>query len=205
LKNIAGWEFQKYWTPIENGVQKWLFVHINKCGGMSIEHRLNIPKIHYTAQDLVDRLGREKWDEMFTFSVIRHPYARVLSLYNYRAYERRLGFYPPEVNNWIQSCFVKKEENVWLWSRMQEPMVNWLKVDGEIAVNKIYRLENIEKDWLDICDKTGAKERTLKHINRRLGTTTEDAIQAFNDESIHVLNEHFKEDFEVFDYEIKKV
>lgn len=205
MKNIPPWRLKKYWAPIENGVQKWLFVHINKCGGSSIEHRLNILKIHYTAQDLVDRLGKEKWDELFTFSVTRHPYARVLSLYNYRTYEGRLGLYPRDVNKWIRACFVEKRENVWQWSRMQEPMVNWLKVDGKIGVEKIYKLENIEKDWLDICDNTGAKERTLSHINKRLGVTTQCAIEAFNDESIHILNEYFKEDFEVFDYEIKKV
>ena len=71
------------------------FVHINKAGGSSIiqmlEHRCSSQytseywsggsqrTFHATAHALIDRNGRDSWENAYTFAVVRHPLARVVS------------------------------------------------------------------------------------------------------------------------------
>ena len=62
----------------------YAFIHINKCGGTSVEAALGIPKVHDTAQERREKLGVEAWDRLKNFSGVRDPYARVASLYRYR-------------------------------------------------------------------------------------------------------------------------
>ena len=40
---------------------QFAFIHINKCGGTSIEAALNLPKTHDTAQQRRDKIGRDHW------------------------------------------------------------------------------------------------------------------------------------------------
>ena len=74
------------------------FVHVNKAGGTSmfnmlkdrcpdqfeIEHWGTNPKqrsFHATAHALIDRHGRDAWNNSYTFALVRHPLARVVSNY----------------------------------------------------------------------------------------------------------------------------
>ena len=88
---------------------------------------------------------------------------------------------------------------------MQSPMIDWLRVDGQIAVNTVYKLENIDEEWPKICNIIGCKENTLLKLNNSIGTSYDYAVSILNDETIEILNEYYKEDFEIFDYDIKKV
>lgn len=207
-----------FWKQFKKGYRwNYAFVHINKCGGTSIEHRLNLPKIHYSAQNGIDIVGRERWDSVFTFSVVRHPYSRIVSLYEFRKKESRLGQLTKNVNEWIYECLVNRREGCFMvpnenhrhWQckeiHMQSPMIDWLRVDGQIAVNTVYKLENIDEEWPKICNIIGCKENTLLKLNNSIGTSYDYAVSILNDETIEILNEYYKEDFEIFDYDIKKV
>lgn len=73
-----------------------LFVHVNKAGGSSMISMLKdrcpeqfYPErwgsdppqrtFHATAHALIDREGRDAWDNSYTFALVRHPLARVVS------------------------------------------------------------------------------------------------------------------------------
>ena len=78
--------------------KKFIFIHIPKTGGSSIEivlkefinENCNImgentyfyPDIkHYTATELLNRYGENKFNDYLKFCVIRNPWDRLLSLY----------------------------------------------------------------------------------------------------------------------------
>lgn len=78
---------------------KFIFIHIGKTGGTSIEkvlcEHLNIdfeytkknPKNgnwwkHAWAREMRDLFGSERWEEYFTFAFVRNPYDMLLSLYS---------------------------------------------------------------------------------------------------------------------------
>ncbi|MBT9311110.1 sulfotransferase family 2 domain-containing protein [Leptothoe kymatousa] len=96
-------------TFISNS-KKFVFVHLHKCGGTSIERALDqetqwndivlgstkygekIQKVyekkfgiykHSSAAEIKSLMGDEVWDNYFTFSIVRHPIDRMVSFYEY--------------------------------------------------------------------------------------------------------------------------
>ena len=90
--------------------KKFVFVHLHKCGGTSIERALDqdtqwndvvlgstkygekIQKVyeekfgiykHSSAAEIKKVIGDELWNEYFTFSIVRHPIDRMVSFYEY--------------------------------------------------------------------------------------------------------------------------
>jgi hypothetical protein len=90
--------------------KKFVFVHLHKCGGTSIERALDeemqwndivlgsteygekIQKLyqnrfgpykHSSALEIKKLIGNPLWEEYFTFSIVRHPIDRIVSFYEY--------------------------------------------------------------------------------------------------------------------------
>lgn len=66
-----------------DNMRPFVFLHMVKCGGTSVEHALNIPLKLQTARSLIRSLGPEQWAKIFSFSVVRNPWDRVASLYHF--------------------------------------------------------------------------------------------------------------------------
>ena len=65
-------------------LKKPIFIYILKCGGTRVEGALGLPKTHDTALTRRRRVGAVDWEKAFTFSVVRHPYSKVISHYHFR-------------------------------------------------------------------------------------------------------------------------
>jgi len=62
----------------------FVFIHINKTDGTSIEAALGLRLEHKTAQEKIHQLGLASWRNRFTFAFVRNPWDRVVSHYHYR-------------------------------------------------------------------------------------------------------------------------
>ncbi len=65
---------------------------------------------HLTAREVREILGTRAWDNLFTFSVVRNPWARLKSMYQYRVHQAQI---PPE--------FTFKEYLKLFFSSIQHP------------------------------------------------------------------------------------
>lgn len=144
------------------------FVHINKCGGSSVEIALGIEKLHATARELRDAIGAEDWAQRFTFSLVRNPFDRVVSIYYYRVRggggleDRHIN-----VNEWVERAWGARDPRYFNHPHLMGPQVGWLYEDetggGERLVDFVGRLEEIDAAWSEITTRLGVQAALAKY------------------------------------------
>lgn len=179
----------------------WTFIHVNKCGGTSVEHALDIPKTHDTALTRRARLGPERWQTLTSFAIVRHPYARVRSLYKYRIKTDRTsmadGHIPLE--DWITAVFEAHDPSYYDKPLMFAPARDWLADEtGQVIVDLVAKLETIDSDWPRIAAAIGRPDVRLARMNT---TPPSAASETLSPRARALLQAHFQADFETFDYD----
>ena len=66
---------------LERHLQNYIFIHINKTGGTSIERALGGKFQHKTAREKIAELGEAVWQAKFTFAFVRNPWDKMVSQY----------------------------------------------------------------------------------------------------------------------------
>ena len=191
-----------FWHQQMHG-ETFSFIHINKCGGTSIEKVLKLPKIHDTALQRRAVIGTEKWNQRFSFSVVRHPFSRVVSLYNYRIKTKNLTADmhppPPSLNEWVVAAFGNRDPRYIDDSIMFAPCRTWLTdQEDRIIVDRAVKLEELNEEWPTIVQRLGRQGLLLPHSNKTESTSIDGAFEALDDRSQNVLRDWFKSDLETF-------
>lgn len=174
------------------------FIHINKCGGTSIEAALGMPKIHDTAQQRREKVGEKRWNAMRKFSVVRSPYDKVCSHYRYRRKTNQTGLAadPISLDDWVARSYGDHDPLYYDQPLMFAPSLFWLTdKNGEIMMDFIARLEQIDSDWPQIQKLIGVTA-SLPQLN----TTRAEEANLLSATSRQIIEERFAVDFDTFGY-----
>ena len=186
--------------------KKFVFIHIPKTGGSSIEKCLkkystdkitgnenNVQVIcnktnnnykHATLQQHKNIYG-DIISDYFKFTVIRNPWDRLISLWHWGG---NGNFNKKKFINKIKTR--SKEQGAWA------PMVNYICKDNKILVDKIVRFENLDKEFHQTMNKMDIKI-TLPHINK---TKHRNYTSYYDDELKTIIEQYYKKDIELFNY-----
>lgn len=150
------------------------FVHICKTGGTSIERTLAAPNQtvggHSTAGAMRKKWPME-WAEWLTFSVVRDPVDRFLSAWSYLRHEpvhpAHNNYLIHELDTLSAFCARLEAQPDLIHSMVHLiPQARFLQgISGQILVQKVYRFEELEEAWKDICARLGV-DKKLPHLNR---------------------------------------
>lgn len=180
---------------------RYVFIHINKCGGTSVEAALDIPvKIHDSARIRRTKLGQRRWDKAFTFALVRHPYSRLISLYKYRTMTNQtaLGKRSIEINDWIHEVYARRNPVYHDKPLMFAPCFDWVSDgNGRIIVDHLARLETIGTEWPVIRERIG----TSATLPVRNSSGSGPGWEVLGPASRALIQKHFAKDFEVLGYE----
>ena len=184
-------------VPVETEVP-FTFVHINKCGGTAVELALGLPKNHLTASMLRDQMGAEEWAGRFTFSVVRNPFDRVVSIYFYRVRtgQSGLGDRHLNINHWIERVWGEKDPAYIDPPELIAPCFDWLSVGDALIVDDVLKLEQLDRDWDRVADRLGVTARP-GFINANSHPAYQDLLTPA---ARKVVEEAFAEDVERFEY-----
>ena len=193
---------------------KFIFIHIPKCAGISIELFLNgsfyvewdeVNKIwmqHATASQIKD-LYVKNYEDYFSFTFVRNPWSRAVSDYFWLKRTCKFkgslknflllkgGFDTPRLSYPHLDRFGRGDHII-----PQSDFV--LDANGKRMVDFIGRFENLQEDFDIICDKIGIPKQQLPHRN---GGNHKNYIKYYNKETRQLVAKKYAKDIEYFNYE----
>ncbi len=165
------------------------FAHVPKCGGSSIEAyldarfgRVALIDIRHSVQKRDERWNRSSPQHMdvdvqrrmfpngffdHSFTVVRHPVARLISAYHFQSEIERLPLARAGFSEWLDALPEMMEEDPFVFDNHTRPMVELVPEDA-----KVFHLEHgldALVPWFDRL--TGSKEgpRAVRAVNERKG------------------------------------
>lgn len=210
--------------------KKLIFVHIPRTGGTTVEYicgvhsrvqgAKNLSKMwwggntqHYKVNTMIQKLGKEKFDKYYSFSIIRNPYDRLISIY--KRFNKIQGN-----NKWTFDYFVNRflgKGNGGDIGIHLTPQHKYICINDKIMVSKIFHTENF-KEIYDFLKTRGFDKNTIKlttgrvhnvvgqngNINKSNSSNDGkiDTMKYFNEETLKKVNNFYKKDFEIFGYNI---
>ena len=213
-----------------------IFVHIPKTAGTSItaliepalrwndlvlggttfgeriqpayQERFGLSK-HMRARDIRRVVGEEIWAEYFSFAIVRHPYARLASFYNWKrgAVSRAAPDSPlwswPATQAYQESRsfsdFIRHEK--FLTSRAGQPQVDWVcDDDGGCIVDFVGRFEELPAALDTITTRLGLPAGDLGvHNPSEPHRPPAELFQGEDD--YRFVHDRYRRDFELFGYD----
>jgi len=185
-----------------NHKHRFIFVHIIKTGGESIEKFFRGRKIHKFAKNYKKQIGNRKWNNYFKFAFVRNPWDKMVSQYFF-IQKKRKGNYKLTFREFIlafKSCseseYINGKGIPVEFNPIQLP---WILDDaGNCLVDFIGRFENLQEDFNIICDKIGIPRQKLPHENK---SKHKHYTEYYDDEMKQIVAEKYAKDIEYFGYE----
>ena len=222
---------------IVNDEHRFIFLHVAKTGGRSInvslKERLGERGSFYTAQidprvDVIGRklgveardlVGRDRWNDYFTFAFVRNPYDRAVSIYEHlrttfvsdQGKPRRLQSAKAHLLEKILSHLDREFESLtfadFVTGVIRDRVVENYHWDsqanavtdesGDVMFDFLGRFENLQQDFEKCCGRIGIPTYQLPHHNR---ARRKDWKTYYTPALLEIVHQCYAEDFEILDY-----
>ena len=202
---------------------RFIFWHVPKAAGQSITHMLapfGVNQEHIFGKDwghkyrFKNRLHINQADfrneiantglqikNYKEFAFVRHPYASMVSKYNYfnlvqvdqhnRPAPDRRGLFT--MDQFIQRQITRTDGS---WTTF--PQTHWTLTPFGINSVKVFKVENLPQSWNQVQEYINLELPSLVHYNSSEHSMTVGQLTQGQKDCIY---EHFKSDFEAFGYE----
>jgi len=177
----------------------FIFIHINKTGGSSIEKALHLPFEHLTALEKIKNIGQKEWKKKFTFTIIRNPWDKVVSHYHYRVQTNQTNLMTDTIDfkKWVNFTYGKQDSRYYDNPKMFMPQINWIAdLEGNILIDFICRFEKLNDDFNYVCKKIGKTAR-LPHTK---ASNRWEYSKYYDDATREIVAHWFRKDIEMFGY-----
>lgn len=224
--------------------RKYIFIHIMKAAGTSVtraldaqarwndlviggtpfgesiqpayRQRFNLHK-HSLGREVRTVVGPEVWDTYFTFTFVRHPYTRAVSLYTFAG--KMIDKYGWKRHLRRLSFTRVSREPIWTWRITQAylesdsfsefirnpnlrmiPQTDWILDEaGQAIVDFIGKVETVEADILTLSQKIGLEAPRVQQHNRSPDSHWTRHLN--KEEDFALLQQLFAKDFEILGYD----
>lgn len=203
-----------------NNNHNFIFFHMYKCGGNSLRkifteqakggqellgvhcHAIDLKK-HYMA-----RQKEDKFNDMFKFTIVRNPFALILSTYHYvrkfknhymheDAIKMEFKDFPAYYLKVLEDHKTSRPHG----ANRVSTLYDWITDDdGNVIIDFIGKLENINEDTKYILDKLGLENEAVPFVN--VNKMNDKPYRDVYDKETRIFVEkHFAKDLEYFNYE----
>jgi len=206
---------------------KFIFIHIPKTGGCSVESALmshlgkedlitdrmnyqhkkinakfcNIPH-HVTLRDFHE-LTHNRYKDYYKFAFVRNPYDRMVSMYSFYSQLKNGKVGESEFekfNIWLlgEENIINPKLNLKAQNQWKnKPQVEWVVNNNKIDVDFIGRMETFDSDLLTIGRKIGMNIEKIPHKNKSKHSHYSNFFSA---EAKRKTEKEYMDDFKKFNY-----
>ena len=173
----------------------FIYISIPRTGTNSIHSVVpqHIDENHKSINK-IDRKG-------FSFGFVRNPFDLVVSWYQYHRQHQLQKPYDMEFLNWVDAGCPTHWNDDFIKSRGITHPLNQFEYlcneEGEIAVDFIGRFENLQNDFISVCNVIGIKNKSLPHENNSIHN---EWGGYYTPKAMEKIKTQFKKDFELFNY-----
>lgn len=151
---------------------------------------------HLTAEQIKAIVSEETWNTYFKFSVIRNPFDRLISRYFFSKKKENSKYFEGLAEQTVVQDF-----RSFIKQRCY-PIINHLKVEGELALDFLIRYEKLNSDVEHVAHRLGVEFRsadlpTFKSGYRSLSFTPD---MLYDESSIAHVNDTYAEEIDRFGY-----
>jgi hypothetical protein len=209
-------------VTLKSDFQQWM----QKVGTGPSRHASSALRKHSTALAVRDYLSAEQWDRFFTFTFVRHPISRAVSLYTFakmkfeerqRVAPRNLWYVTPmgrrtDPRRWPSVQAYRETGSFSEFLRhplvdaapAMRPQWHWVcDTSQRNLVDFVGRFEDLVGDFGVIQDRIGGPRNQLPWRNS--SNTGRAPAPILTDSDRALLFERFKEDFAIFGYDPESV
>ncbi|MEZ4449711.1 MAG: sulfotransferase family 2 domain-containing protein [Nannocystaceae bacterium] len=195
---------------------RFIYVHIPRTGGTSVEIALAacsrtpigvtahectvLPYKHATAAELRAVVGAE-WDRYYRFSVVRNPWARMVSDYYFfrQAGPKLYPEFSPRERE-LTDAALRLDFNQWLHEGAAELKLCQLDYltdeGGALIVDHVGRMETLADDFAQVCRHLGVRAE-LPRLN---AVRRPPIAEVYDDRSVRLIERWCAADIERFGY-----
>ena len=143
---------------------KFIFIHIYKTGGTSIQTALKDyrreeqgeSRKHVTIKRLLTEGYKDLIENYHVFTIVRNPFSRLVSTYFYHSKNgTKQGF----------AEYVIDYENIHKNPHWRKNQYEWVSDGPKIYADTILRFESLNRDFAKLCKLLKIKAR-LPHVNK---------------------------------------
>ncbi|EFO9214487.1 sulfotransferase family protein, partial [Campylobacter lari] len=191
---------------------KCIFIHVPKVAGSSIERVIYQTDRwlvgHVKASDYV-KLDRDRFENYFSFGFVRNPYDRVVSAYHYLKNDSpdpldikwgKLNIRDLEFKEFVLKLQDEDFKQKILTKNHFSFQYEYLCDENmNVLVDFVGRFEQLNSDFKKILNILNRKD-SLIHVNKSKRCNYKDY---YNCETYKIIREIYKNDFEIFDYDLE--
>lgn len=215
---LLHWKNREYFRSLRNRPgevtlsgfdrHRCIFIHIPKAGGVSVSKALFGARSggHSSITRYKKIFGIQTFYNYYKFSFVRNPYTRLLSAFNYfkrggyveKDREISAKYFEPfeTLDDFVKTWLDKS--NVWKITHLV-PQTHFItNRKGELEIDFLGRYENLSNDFKVVANHLRIRSE-LGHHNR--SRETDSWIDCYTPQSLEAVNELYKKDFELLNYD----
>jgi hypothetical protein len=180
-----------------------IFIHIPKCAGSSVSHALYGKYTHHWKAEELLFINRKKFNSYCRFSVVRNPWDRLYSTYNYAFVDSaKFNNSPLQFITHYQTFedFVLKGLTAELVQKVKFINTQWsfLEINGKLTVDFLGKFENIDNFIITLSKRLPTLTSTLPRMN--VSPVKHSYRECYTGKMIDKVADLYRDDIENFSY-----